>query len=63
MESFFKDKNHKKFLKLVKQERDKYRKSFILNEIVDRIYNEYRNVCHRFNVRIGEPLPDEAYEQ
>ena len=53
MESFFKDKNHKKFLKLVKQEREQYRKSFILNEMVDRIYNEYRNLCYRFNVRVS----------
>ncbi len=52
-------KNNKKYLKLVKSEKESWRKSFALATIIDRIYNEYRIACHKAKIQVGEKLPEE----
>ncbi len=59
LEAFIKKKDNKKYLKLVKSERESWRKSFALATIVDRIYNEYRIACYKAKIQVGEKLPEE----
>ena len=59
LNSFIKKKENKKYLKLVKSEKESWRKSIAFATIVDRIYNEYRNACYKAKIQVGEELPEE----
>ena len=56
IEAFFKHKNNKKYLGLVKNEKN-YNKMYAISTIVDRIYTEYRNACYKAKVQVGDVLP------
>lgn len=59
LNSFVKKKENKKYLKLVKSEKESWSKSIAFATIVDRIYNEYRNACYKAKIQVGEELPEE----
>ncbi len=59
IKGFLKEKDNKKFLKLVRKEKQGFEKQYRLGIIVDQIYNEYRNACYRAKVQVGEILPEE----
>lgn len=59
LNSFIKKKENKKYLKLVKSEKESWSKSIAFATIVDRIYNEYRNACYKAKIQVGEELPEE----
>ena len=54
---FFNKKENMKYLVFTKGSKKEYEKIFALNQIVDRIYNEYRNKCYELKIRVGEELP------
>lgn len=57
IQAFLKKKDNKKFLKLVRKEKEGFEKQYRLGIIVDQIYNEYRNNCYRAKVQVGEMPP------
>lgn len=59
LNSFIRKKDNKKYLRLVKAERESWRKTFALAAMFDRIYNEYRNACYKAKIQVGEKLPEE----
>lgn len=56
---FFRKSENKKYLKIVKAERNTSMRMYKIELILDRIYGEYRNACYRAKVQVGEPLPKE----
>lgn len=59
MERFMSKKVNKRYWGLVKGERDEWRRRFRINDIVNQIYNEYRNRCYNCKIQVGEELPPE----
>ncbi len=59
LESFLKKKENKRFLKLVRDQKQSWQKEVALRAFVDRIYNQYRNRCYRLKIQVGDEIPDE----
>ena len=56
-ETFFRKKENKKYLKLVMRNKRGYERVYAMHEIIDKIYNEYRNACYNAKIHVGEELP------
>lgn len=56
---FMEKEDNKRFWVLTKGAKNKWDRRFKINEIVNQIYNEYRNRCYRLKIQVGEELPEE----
>lgn len=59
MKQFLKKKENKRFLALAKGIKDEWERECRIDEIVNQIYNEYRNNCYKLKIRVGDELPKE----
>ncbi|MCR5664785.1 MAG: hypothetical protein K6G17_07950 [Oscillospiraceae bacterium] len=61
MERFLEKKANKRFWKIAKGAKNEWDRQDQINNMVDRIYNEYRNTCYRLKIPVGNELPKEEY--
>ena len=60
---FLSKSKNKKYLELVRRVQFPWEKEDQFRDIVNRIYEEYRNNCKRLKLHIGDPLPKEEREK
>ena len=60
MKKFLAKKENKKYLILGKGAKHEWDRAYQINQVVNQIYNEYRNECYQKKIPVGEQLPDEA---
>ena len=56
---FLSKKDNKKYLALVRKAKERWEKEDQFRDIVNRMYEEYRNVCRNLKLHVGDPLPED----
>ena len=63
LHEFLCKKENKKYLLIYRNLRLNKDRETRLYDLVDRFYDEYRNACYKNKIPLGEPIPEEEYNE